>query len=58
MASEISTLVSASFGFVVAVISLCVSKLRFQENKKKKKKYEKTKNKTKDKIPIIQNIFK
>ena len=40
MASEISTLVSASFGFVVAVISLCLSKLRFQENKKLAKKYE------------------
>ena len=40
MASEISGLISASFGFVVAVISLCLSNLRFQENKKLAKKYE------------------
>ena len=40
MANEISALISALLGFVVAIISLRLSKLRFQENKKLAKKYE------------------
>lgn len=40
MTNETAALVSAFFGFVVAVISLSLSRLRFRENMKLAEKYE------------------
>ena len=41
MTNEVTALVCAFFGFIVAIISLCLSKSRFRENEKLAKKYEK-----------------